>query len=213
MEIDEMKIDTEREMEKEKEIERGYLYALIGALLVASVSLPFSLNVILYFGLIFFGYLLVAMGIREMRMSSEGLKVPYFFVVAMLILRVTHLVAFLSRSNFSHQFFWNLFILDNFLIINIFFWLFKEEDTWVSSIAKLLECLVYGAVSIIFAMSYVLIVFPPTRNIPFIPWFVIVDRYEIFILFRFLHYIVLIFILLKRYLVARKNVTGPKRWD
>jgi len=213
MELDGMETDIEREIEKEKEIERGYLYSLMGALLIALVSLPFNLNIILYFGLIFLGYLLIAMGIREMRMSSEGLKVPYFFVIAMLILRVVHVVAFLSRSNLSLQFFWNLFILDNFLIINIFFWLFKEEDTWLSSIAKLLECLVYGVVSIIFAMSYVLIVFPPTRNIPFIPWFVIVDRYEIFILFRFLHYIVLTFILLKRYLVARKNVTGPKRWD
>jgi len=203
----------EREQEIENELEKGYLYLLLGALLLLLLTLPLNFNLLFSFGLLFFGYLLVLMGIREMRSSSEALKKSYFLTIIMLIFRCLLMVMFLLGLNIIGETSRISFVLHIFLSLNIFFWLFKEEDTWASPTGRLLECLVYGIISMIHLMMGIIVMFPPTNNIPIIPWIVIVDRYEIFMMFRFSHYTLLAFILAKRYLVARKNVTGPKHWD
>ena len=183
-------------------MDRGYLYLLIGALLKASTLLPFNMNFIPFFRLEFFGYLLILMGIREMRTSEKELKNAYYFVVATLMLR------------FALSFFPTLGILamlNIFFSIGIFFWLFKAEYMWSPNTTKRMDWMIYSIISLIHLVIYGIFMFPAisfrilTQNM-------ISYSFEIFRFINILYYAVLIYILAKLYLDARKNTPGFKRW-
>ena len=184
-------------------MERGYLYLLIGALLKATTLLPFNIN-LPFFRLEFFGYLLILIGIREMRTSEKELKNAYYFVVATLIIRFI-------RSFVPFNLYGILALLNIFFSVGIFFWLFKAEYMWSPQTTKRMDWLIYSIVSLIYLVIYGIFMFPMI-SFQVLSQNVISYSFEIFRFIAILYYAVLIYILVKLYLDARNNSSGFKRW-
>jgi len=188
-------------------MERGYLYLLVGGLLLASTLLPFDLNVP-FFSLEFFGYILILMGIREMRTSAKELKNSYYFAVATLILRFARPFLIGLATPFQSI----LPMLNIFFAVGIFFWLFKAEYMWSPHTTKRLDWLMYSIVALAKLVIYGMIAFPMVW-IRILPPNVAIHIFEVFRFVVFLYYAVLIYILVKLYLEARRNGSGFKRWN
>jgi len=185
-------------------MDRGYLYLLIGALLMASTLFPFNIN-IPFFSIEFFGYLLILMGIREMRTSAKELKNAYYFAVATLIIRF---IAPLAPANIHSI----LAVLNIFFSVGIFFWLFKAEYMWSPHAAKRFDWLMYSFISLIYLVIYTILMFPMI-SFRILPQNVIMQSVEVFRFINFFYYAVLIYILVKLYLDARGGTPKFKRWN
>ena len=194
-------------------MERGYLYLLIGALLTATGSLPINLNVLPFFSLEFFGYLLILMGIREMRTSAKELRNAYYFTIITLGLRFILPLALmvLPRTIVVNSLFSIFYISIIFFSLGIFFWLFKAEYMWSPHTAKRVDWLMYSIVSLVYLGIYIIVVFSViseqvlSRN-------AFRNVVDVFRFMPFLYYAVLIYILVKLYLDARGSMPGFKRW-
>ena len=188
-------------------MERGYLYLLIGALLKASTLLPFNMNVIPFFSLEFFGYLLIIMGIRYMRTSEKELKNSYYFTIATLMIRF--ILPLVRTTNFN--FFSILTVLNIFFSVGIFFWIFKAEYMWSPHTTKRMDLLIYSIVSLIYLVIYGIFIFPMI-SFRILSQNAISYSFEVLRFINILYYGVLIYILVKLYLEARKNTPGFDRW-
>ena len=191
-------------------MDRGYLYLLIGALLMASTLFPFNIN-IPFFSIEFFGYLLILMGIREMRTSAKELKNAFSFAVVTLALRFI-LRLFPIPTGPAAPFYDIFPILNIFFAVGIFFWLFKAEYMWSPHTTKRIDWLMYSIVALIRLVIYGIITFP-TVSSRILPPNLVVNIFEGFQFVNFLYYAVLIYILVKLYLEARRNSSGLKRWN
>jgi len=196
-------------------MERGYLFLLIGALLMASTLLPFNLNLLPFFSLDFFGYVFVLTGIREMRTSAKELRNAYHFGIIAMILRflfplLLNLIISVIPFNFLVILPVLSVLLSVFFKIGIFFWLFKAEYMWAPHAGKRFDWLMYSIVSFVYLLIYGIFMFPISLRI--LPQAVFMNSIEILRFINFLYYAVLIFILAKLYLNARGNTPGFKRW-
>jgi len=196
-------------------MERGYLFLLIGALLMATTLLPFNVNVLPFFSLDFFGYVFILSGIREMRTSAKELRNSYYFAVTAMILRfLLPMLLGLIISALPFNFLGILpvlsVVLSVFFTIGIFFWLFKAEYMWSPHNTKRFDWLMYSIVSLVYLLIYGMFMFP--IGLRLLPDVIFVHSIEIFRFINFLYYAVLIYILAKLYLNARGNTPGFKRW-
>lgn len=192
-------------------MERGYLYLLVGALLTATLLLPSELRLIPFLSLDFLGYVMILMGIREMRTSTKELKNAYYFTIAVLLIDlVFHLMPTLRISNAN--FFSMLMMSHIFFSIGIFFWLFKAEYIWSPKQENRMDWLMYSVVAFIFLILSAIVVFP-LISIRILPTNVFVHVFDALRFVNILRYVVLLYVLVKLYLEARKNGPGFRRWN
>ena len=181
-------------------MERGYLLLLIGAGLIAVTALPMTELMFPFLGIV-----VVLAGIQNMRTARKELKYAQYSAVATLVLNLVWV--FLPISWHIHL--WALLmILPIFFEISTFFWLFKAEYMWAPHAKKRFDWLLYtGVASIYFVFSAMI----PFSRLGFSVTTAIFRLFNFLNLAMFLHYGVLIFILVKLYLESRSG-SGLRRW-
>ena len=196
-------------MNSREEVEKGYLCLLVGALLLATRLLPafdiFTPNFILFFGLSVFGYLLILMGIRAIQTPKKELESGYAFAFIAFILRFIHFLLLITSSSIMATDFFRIFIMLSFFFsVGTFFLLFKAEYMWSSDTTKRGNWFVYSAVALVKLVNYGVMMFPDI-SFRILPLDVVITIFEAFRFVLLLHYAVLIYILVRLYLEARRN--------
>ena len=191
-------------------MDKGYLYLLIGALLTATRLLPGNIQLIPFIRLDFLGYILILSGIRGMRTSEKELKNAYYFAVATVLLNFA--LPWLTRLPMTNiYFFLALMVMSVFASIGIFFWLFKAEYIWSPKRETRMDWLIYSSVSFIYLVLYMVVIFP-TMSFRILPPTIFRFIFEGIGFVNILRYAVLIYILVKLYLGARRSTPGFNRW-
>jgi len=183
-------------------MDKGYLLILIGAGLSAFSSLG-----IMNFA--FGGYLLLVAGVHYLPTSAKELRTAMIFAIVALVLNLRFflLPRFLLANIYISSF---LSITYLFFAVGAFFWLLKAEYIWSPHSRKRMDLLMYSGVSLIFLLANLIWQFPwiSMRMIPIN----IMHLFEIIRFINILYHGVLIFILVKLYLEARRNGPGLRRW-
>lgn len=183
--------------------ERGYLLLLIGAGLMVFTALP-----MINFGFLFAGMLLILNGVINMRTSAKELEYAKYSAIIALVCGL--ILSFFVRP-LSVQLVILVIILQLFFEISTFFWLFKAEYMWSPQQRRRIDWLIYT-----FAAGLHLLVtmflYLPVIGFRVLPLVGIFNLFNVQLFTMFLHYGVLIFILVKLYLEAKGNAPGLRRW-
>ena len=181
-------------------MERGYLLLLIGAGLIAVTALPM---IDLMFP--FLGIVVVLAGIQTMRTARKELAYAKKSAIAAL---VVSLIRWFVPISWHIHLLVLVMILSTFFEISTFFWLFKAEYMWAPHAKKRFDWLLYtGVASVYFIFSAMI----PFSRLGFSAVTAIFRLFNFLNLAMFLHYGVLIFILVKLYLESRSG-SGLRRW-
>jgi len=182
-------------------MDKGYLFVLIGAILAATLFVPLPVVVMYWWSrMTFWGYLLISFGMRSIPGSQKELK--YAQLATLTTLAVQTLLSFgIGRSGILNI---ALIILQTFASMCIFFWLLKSEYMWSPSTSKKIDLLMYSIIAAIFLVlqvSLILAIF----SAPHLRIFLLTLQNALQFV-NILYYGILIFILAKLYLDARKTL-------
>jgi len=189
--------------------DRGYLFLLIGAVLIASPLLGVP-NDIASFGTIF-----IFIGIRSMQTSQRELQNALYFAIFGLIVSWSLWFGVELIPEFFIQFRLVplLFVLELFFEIGVFFWLLKAEYMWAPNKQKRLEWLGSSALGAVYFFMIVLSVFSGADLLMNLPSNVL------FSIFRFIrplslaYYGAVVFIFAKLYHESRGGGSELRRWN
>ena len=213
-------------------MDKGYLLILIGAIVSATIVFPFPLPagvLELWYRVALWGYALIAMGIRYMHTSRKELNNALNFTYAALITALA--LSWLPRLiTFNMHVIFFMMILQMFFSLGIFFWLFKAEYMWAPHMNKRIDWMLYSGIALI---HLIVVLIPAVANafgtqsfnLATTWFFIITSVYfsvqmpapttmaQAFVFINLLYNVILIYILVKLYLDARRNSSGLKRWN
>ena len=189
--------------------DRGYLFLLIGVVLIASPLLGVP-NDIASFGTIF-----IFIGIRSMQTSQRELQNALYFAIFGLIINWSSWLGVELIPDFFIQFRLVplLFVLERFFDIGVFFWLLKAEYMWAPNKQKRLEWLGSSALGAVYFFMIALTVFSGVDLL------INLSPNMLFLIFRIrrplslAYYGSLVFIFAKLYHESRGGGSGLRRWN
>jgi len=215
-------------------MDKGYLLILIGAILSATIVLPFPLpDELLNFWhrASLWGYALISMGIRYIYTSQKELHNARLFTYAALIVSLG-LSWLPNLISLNAQVMFLLMGLHMFFSLGLFFWLFKAEYMWSPHANKRIDWMLYSAIALVHLVMFLIPAVAAafgTQNFNLLStWFFIVTNIyssvsvsvsatttmaNAFVFINLLYNIILYYVLVKLYLDARRNAPGVNRWN
>ena len=179
---------------------KGYLLILIGAIASATILFPLPFELMFWWSrMTFLGYLMISLGMRFIIGTDEELKRAQLFVFITLAIQMLLSFNIARTGMFSLA----LNILYVFSSLCIFFWLLKSEYMWSPNSSKKTDLTMYSVIAIMYLALRVMLMLPVSRiiNLPLLLVLVDVLRF-----LNILYYGILLFILVKLYMVARKSL-------
>jgi|GEM_PF-2274988 len=138
---------------------KGYLFILIGAVLSANLLVPLPPDLaVIWNRLNLWGYLLIALGIRELRGSIKELQSARFFTLGALIAGISFNLVVAGRLNilFMHL----LIVGQLFFSMGIFFWILKGEYMWLPNRFRRLDLIIYSGVAVVYLLTFAIFLAP-----------------------------------------------------
>ncbi|MCL1989723.1 MAG: hypothetical protein FWG67_02420 [Defluviitaleaceae bacterium] len=183
-------------------MDKGYLLILVSA----GISALHALGVMNF---MLGGYLLVAAGLHALPIAAKELKTARTFTFGALALHLRFFLPQFLLGNLYISSFLSISYL--FFSVGIFFWLLKAEYIWSPHRRKRTDLLVYSGVALLYLVVYALFIFP-WITIHLLPLHMVMQLVEIHRFINILYHIVLIYILAKLYLEAKRGGPGLRRW-
>jgi len=193
-------------------MERGYLFILVGILIIMPLFIPLPLpdeSLLIWRRFLNWGYFMIAMGLMNTGTAFKELKSARFFTLATLIIGIA--LPHVPRMMFFNLSMALIFtILYAFFSAGIFFWILKAEYMWSPSRSNRIDLLIYSLVAIVYLMARIMVVLPLFIAMTVNTFETLSNLLEAVSIF---YYIVLIFLFAKLYFAARNDRSGMQQWN
>ena len=184
-------------------MDKGYLLILIGAIFAINVRIPMPFAILYWWTrLTFWGFILISFGMRQIQGAEKELRYAQIFTFLSLIVRI----GLPWIPNLFPMIDGVLSLALNLLLIicplAIFFWFFKSEYLWTPANDKRIDWYIYSAIALFYLIVNVVFMFPMMMRI--VPVNIVPTLLNLRQFLNLLYNIVLVGLLMKLYLAARK---------